>query len=178
MVSTVLERLSLKEEIDLCSSELESWVEITGRQFSALCKEECFSIGHWGTLNSSQFLSTEDVDEEVHNHVSWMLFKDIPFGGERISSYYSVVLIQAKLGFTPLNQLNKGGFVILCISHQQQSPEVFTTKYLRTSCSHENFQESGTDLCSFFQSVLLLKKKKKVGVGRPSQPCSVSTLIG
>lgn len=108
---TVLGRLSSERGNRFMQFQNQNlWVEITGRQFPALCKEECFStIGHWGTLNSSQFLSTEDVDEEVHNHVSWMLFKDIPFGGRGYLPITLWFLIQTKLGFTASKLVGQGG---------------------------------------------------------------------
>lgn len=108
---TVLERLSSERRNRFMQFQNQNlWVEITGRQFSALCKEECFStIGHWGTLNSSQFLSTEYVGEEAHNHVSWMLFKDIPFGGRGHLPMTLWFLIQTKLGFTSSKVVSQCG---------------------------------------------------------------------
>lgn len=176
---TVLERLSSERGNRFMEFQNQNlWVEVTGRQFSALCKEECFStIGHWGTLNSIQFLSTEDVEEEAHTRVSWMLFKGIPFGGNGHLPVTLWFLIQTKLGFTSSKLVGRCG-LSSCIFLIGNKSRGFHCKYLRTSCCHENFQEPGWILCSFFQSVLCGKKKKEGGgEGEPSQPCSASTLL-
>lgn len=84
---TILEGLSSERgsRFYVCSSRIRTcgW-KLLGGSFQLYIKNIFQQQVTGGTLNSSEFLITEAVEEEANHHISWIPLKNIPLRGENI----------------------------------------------------------------------------------------------